>query len=217
MRVRTFSLTLAIVLAVSSRIDGQEHYGVQNDCDSLRNAASADLVAFLNEVSPDEKNGDCVTWAIKRLGSERFEGSIAALTRLLDFRRPVTEREKQGFYLRPQTIDEIYPAVAALEMIGRESLPAVMRVMKADSSSAKAQENAVFVWMEIFRYSDEHPKGVALLKQEESNARDETTRRRLKSAVQRALTHCNLPEAAACKEAAETGTAPSSKPTASNR
>ena len=58
--------------------------------------------------------------------------------------------------------------------------------------------------MEVFRYGDEHPQGLALLKQEEMNTKDEAAKQRLRWAVQKALTWCNIPEEAACKEAATT-------------
>ena len=90
-------------------------------------------------------------------------------------------------------------------MIGKESLPAVLGVIKAEPSSAVARENAVAVWMEIFRSSDEQPKGVARLRQEEVKTNDDATQRRLKWAVLKAVTHCNPPEAAACREAARAG------------
>jgi len=164
-----------------------------------------DLVQFLNAVRPDEKNGDCVTWAIRKLGNENYEPAISALVKLLEFRRPATEREKLGFYLRPQGIWEMYPSVGALPQIGKKALPAILGVISSDSTSATARENAVAVWMEIYRHSDQYPEGVGLLKQEEINAKDDATKQRLKWAVQRALTYCGPPqekEGAACRQAA---------------
>ena len=87
------ALVAAMTLASTLPAAGQHHQGFENECDSFHNATPADLLSFLNATTPDEKNGDCVTWAIKRLGRERFEPSIPALIRLLDFRRP---RERCG-------------------------------------------------------------------------------------------------------------------------
>jgi hypothetical protein len=56
--------------------------------------------------------------------------------------------------------------------------------------------------MEIYRESGEQPKGVGLLKQEETKANDDKVKQKLRWAVQKALTHCGLQEQAACKEAA---------------
>ena len=199
------AFTSALLLMGTCRALGQEHGGFQNECDSLQNATPPDLVQYLNGVIPDEKNGDCVTWAIKRLGKEQYEPAIAVLAKLLDFRRPPTPREKQGIYLRVPFVSEIYPAAGALNLIGKKALPEVLHVIEAESSSAVARENAVAVWMEIHRYSDEHPKGVTLLRQEEIKAKDDATRQRLSWAVQKALRYCGSPEEAACKAAAKTG------------
>jgi hypothetical protein len=124
------------------------------------------------------------------------------LVKLLDFRRPATPAEKSGFYIRLQIIEEVFPAASALEAIGKKVLPEVLRAIEADSTSATARENAVAVWMEIHRYGDEHPKGLALLKQEEINAKDGATKQRLRWAIQKAMAWCNPPEEAACREAA---------------
>jgi len=187
---------------------GQDHQGFENECDSFRNATPADLLSFLHATTPDEKNGDCITWAIKRLGREQYEPSISALIRLLDFRRPRTQREKQGIYLRMQGLWEIYPAVGALDLMGKKALPELLRAIEADSTSVTARENAVSVWMEIYRYGDEHPKGVALLKQEEMNAKNDATMQRLAWAVHKALKWCNPPEEVACTAAASNPVSP---------
>jgi hypothetical protein len=194
--------TAVLLLMATCRTLGQDHDSLQIECDSLRNATPPDLVQFLNAVIPDEKNGDCVTWAIRKLGKEQYEEAITALVKLLDFRRPATPAEKSGFYIRLQIIEEVFPAASALEAIGKKVLPEVLRAIEADSTSATARENAVAVWMEIHRYGDEHPKGLALLKQEEINAKDGATKQRLRWAIQKAMAWCNPPEEAACREAA---------------
>lgn len=201
-RTRIIALTLTLLLVGTYRALGQEHTGFENECDSLQNAILPDLVQYLNGVVPDEKNGDCVTWAIKKLGNGQYEPAIPVLTKLLDFRRPPTPREKQGIYLRMQGVWEIYPAVGALCNIGKKTSPPVLDVIKSESASLTSRENAVFVWMEIHRYSDEHSKAVTLLKQEEINAKDGATKQRLRWAIQKAVAWCNPPEETACREAA---------------
>ena len=101
--------TIVLFLAGTSRAVGQE-------CDSFRNAAPSDLVSFLNAGVPDQSNSECVAWAIKQLGVQRYEPAIVALTRLLDFRRPPNAQEKRGLVLHPQGIWEIYPAADALPL-----------------------------------------------------------------------------------------------------
>ena len=91
----------------------------------------------------------------------------------------------------------------ALGLIGKEALPAVLRVIKTDSSSVPARENAVFVWMDIHKY--ERAKGVALLKQEEVKTNDVAIKERLRWAVSKALVWCNPPDEPACRAAANPG------------
>jgi len=114
---------------------------------ACRTQARLKLLQFLNGVTPDEKNAWCVTWAIhklglepwatQKLGTEHHEQAIAVLVKLLDFRRPPTPEEKRGYYLRPQGIEELYPAAEALELIGEKALPEVLRAIEADSTSQR--------------------------------------------------------------------------------
>ena len=204
-RIKLVAAMTAMCLTFTLRVLSQEHDSIQNECDSLQNASSSDLVQYLHGIVPNERNGDCITWAMRKLGKDQFEAAIPTLARLLDFRRPPTPREKRGYVMHPQGISDLYPAAGALELFGKQALPAVLNVMRADSSSTVARENSVGVWMEIYRQSDEQPKGVALLKQEESKTDDDAIRRRLKWATDRAVTYCNPPDVAACRRAAATG------------
>jgi hypothetical protein len=97
-----------------------------------------------------------------------------------------------------------FPAVEALESIGKKALPEVLRTIESDSTSAIARENAVSVWMDIYTGGDEQPKGISLLKQEQNKVSDGAIKQRLRRAVQKALTYCNPPEKAACQQAAAT-------------
>jgi hypothetical protein len=163
------------------------------------------LVSFLRGVSPDESNAECVAWAITQLGARRFESSAEILVRYLNFRRPLSANEKLGINLHAKSIGDVYPAIDALTQIGAKSLPPVLQAIEAETTTLKARENAVFVWMEIHRNIDEHPRGVALLKQEETKVKDDATKSRLRWAVSKAITWCNPPQESACRKAAETG------------
>jgi len=76
-----------------------------------------------------------------------------------------------------------------------------LEVVKAESSSPKARENAVSVWMEIYKY--ESPKGVGMLKQEADRAEDAAVKRNLKWALAKAQTWCNPPDEVECKAEAK--------------
>jgi hypothetical protein len=195
-KIVAIGLTLCFVFALRAFGQGRERF--EGWCESLQNASSSDLVQFLKTVVPDEKNARCVAWAIRKLGNEHHEPAIPALVRLLDFRRPRTQVEEIFHGLS----EELFPAEEALELIGKKALPEVLHAIVANSTSPIARENALFVWMEIYRESDEQPKGVGLLKQEETKANDDKVKQKLRWAVQKALTHCGPEEQAACKEAA---------------
>lgn len=195
---------LALYMIAALPTFGQEHDRFGGWCDRLQNADSPTLSHFLAEVAPDDKNSGCVAWAIRKLGKERYEAAVGPLVRLLDFRRPPTERERLGF-TNPGGLEgvwDLFPAVGALELIGEKSLPAILNAMTAESSSLTARENAVAVWMEIYRQRDEHPKAISLLRRAETNARAITAKQKLRWAVQKALIWCNPPEETACRQAA---------------
>ncbi len=194
--IKLSPITVALCLALSCRTSGQVHDRFEGWCDSLQNASSPDLVQFLNAVVPDEENARCVTWAIHRLGNEHYEPAITTLVRLLDFHRP----QSPGGEIFHGLSKELFPAEVALELIGKKALPELLRAIEAASTSKTARENAVSVWMEAYKY--ERPKGVALLKQEETRPNNDPLKERLNWAVQKALTHCGPQEQAACREAA---------------
>jgi hypothetical protein len=169
------------------------HERYESWCETFRGASSADLVKFLNSTTPDVGNARCVTWAIHKLGSERYDPAIVPVVRLLDFRLPQTEADKTFRW------GEEFPAEDALTLIGKKALPEILRAIEASTSSDTLRENAVFVWMEIYRQNDEHPKGVADLKQVEAKVSDEKSKARLKWAVSKAITWCSPQEEAVCR------------------
>lgn len=187
--------SIVLCLAVTCRTLGQAQDRFENACPSLENAIPPDLVQFLNGVIPGEENGWCVTWAIHKLGKGRYEPAIPALVKLLDFRRPQTQTEEIFHGLSR----ELFPAREALELIGKKAQPDVLLVIEGDSTSATALDNAVAVWMEIYKY--ERPKGVAVLKLEETTA-DNQAAKNLAWAIQKALRYCGRLEEFACRQAA---------------
>ena len=199
--IKIAALTVILCFAVPRLALGQVHEKYEGWCYGLQNASSPDLVQFLNAVVPDEWNSRCITWAIHKLGNEHHEPAVPTLVKLLDFRLPRTPVEEIFHNISEQS----FPAEEALELIGKKALPEVLRAIEADSTSTIARANALSVWMEIYRESDEQPKAVGLLKQEETKVSDSATKQKLKWAVQKALTYCNPLEEIACKEAAKTG------------
>jgi len=203
--MRAIIVTAVLVtmqIACSCQALGQEDKGADTTCEGFKNAVSPDLAQYLNGVVPDAKNADCVTLVTRKLGKERYGPAITALVKLLDFRRPLTQQEKMGFWVHPRITEEMFPAAEALELIGKEAIPELLSAIKADSTSGTARENAVAVWMEIYKY--EHPRGVADLKREETKVNDNAIKQRLMWAVQKAVTRCNPDEKDECQRAAAT-------------
>jgi hypothetical protein len=190
---KLIAVTLTVSLVCAIQAFSQVHERYEGWCEILRGASSPDLVKFLNSTTPDERNARCVTWAIHKLGTERYDPAIVPLVRLLDFRLAKTEADKTFRW------GEEFPAADALTLFGKKALSEVLRAIEGNTSSDTLRQNSVFVWMEIYRQTDEHPKGVADLKQEEAKVSDEKSKARLKWAVSKAIAWCSPPEEAACR------------------
>jgi len=192
--------TVTVVLLGAMSIAMDVLPGCAQDCVQLHDTGADQVISYLNTVEPNPGNQECISFALSRLGTLRYEPAVSVLARWLDFRRPPTDREKQGLYLHAQTIDEIYPAASALEELGQKALPEVLSVIRSDSSPKTARANAVFVWMEI--YKSESPKGVTLLRQEADRSGVPREKQNLQWAVTKAVGWCNPPDEALCRQAA---------------
>lgn len=206
MRKLEISIVQTLLFMCSTfALAGQVHERFEGWCETLRKSSPPELVRYLEGVVANEANAHCVAWTINKLGTNHYEPAIPSLVRLLDFRRPPTESEKIGFYDRPQILEERFPAAQALETIGKNSLPELTRAIAAGSTSETARENAVAVWMEIYKY--ERPQGIALLKQEQNKRNGNATKQRFEWATQKALKYCAADEQTACRQAAAIGPA----------
>lgn len=171
------------------------------DCSFAERASSDELVAYLTGVVPNEDNSECVTFAVKRIDNMRYEPAVPVLIKLIDFRRPPTALEKQGIVLRPQVIDEIYPAASALERIGKPALPALVEAIGSPTTSTAVRKNAVSVWMVIYKHNPS--EGVTRLREEAMAAlADSPARENLKWALSEAQSLCNPSDKARCRSAA---------------
>jgi hypothetical protein len=189
---RCFFIYLALALIASAAVAGGQ-------CKKLQESTPEDLRIFLLAAAPSVDDPNCIVFAVRALGNQRYVPAAEVLSSLLDFRRPKTDEEKHGLYIRPQGIAQLYPAAYALEMIGEKTLPVVLRVIKSSSTSPVARENAVFVWMAIQR--DSAPGAVSALMQEAARTPDSVSRQNLEWAASRALIWCNPPDEAQCKAA----------------
>jgi hypothetical protein len=194
-----FLCMLSFSLATSVLAQEPEHNAFEGWCDNLRSATPHDLVEFLSGIRPDQNNARCVTWAINKLGQERYEPAIQVLVRLLGFRRPETRHEEMGFH--DLAISMVpFPATEALAQIGARSQPEVLRAIGAESTSSQARENAVGVLMTLNQ--SDHAKAIACLKGEQSSSANYEMKERFASAMQQALRLCTASEQNACRKAA---------------
>ena len=175
-------------------------------CRKLEESTPEALLVFLQTSVPGVDHPNCIAFALRALGNRRYAPATEVLSKYLDFRRPKTDEEKNGLYIRPQGIEQTYPATYALVMIGRDALSSVLATIKSSSSSQSARANAVFVWMAIQR--DDSPKAVATMQQEAEKAPDPVSRQNLEWAASRALIWCNPPDEAQCKAAISRAGAP---------
>ncbi len=169
---------LIIKVAVFTLLLGVATYLSGEECQYLANSTPDEVVAYLNSSLDKAVNGTvgertCIKDAIDRLGEEHYKPASELFLSLLGFRRPATDDEKNGFFIRPQTPDELYPAVAALERLGPEALPVVLKGMADPAMSDLVRNNAVSVVMYFYR--DDPMKGVQLVVREGSGM---TIRRR---------------------------------------
>jgi hypothetical protein len=172
-------------------------------CHSLQTASVDVLVSYLGKTTPSHANAACIALAINELGTQKYEPAIPALTRFLDFRWPVGAHQKQRLYVLEHDGETIYPAAAALEQLGKKSLPAVLNAMKSDPMSPQAMEVAVSVWMTI--YKDQTPTAVGMLKQVADNTKNPVQRQRLGWAAYIAATGwCSPADQAQCRAAVQT-------------
>jgi hypothetical protein len=188
-------ISLCFVIICHVRAAGQQ-------CARLQGTSPDGLVSYLSAVLPDPTNAACVTFAINKLGDQRYEQAIPTLAKRLDFHWPPGVRQKQARFVVEHDGSSIYPAANALKQMGAKALPAVLDAIRAGSTSRTAVEVAVSVWMTI--YKDQAPTGVALLKQESDRTADPMTRQKIAWAARKAAGWCAPSEEPQCRIAAQT-------------
>jgi hypothetical protein len=199
MRATAILTAIILCLAIPSLTAAQAHEKYEGWCITLEGASLPKLVHFLDEVIPHPTVDRCITWAIDKLGTKQYEPAIPALIKFLDFRAPKGPMDE---IVHQNLAVEFFPAEEALQSVGKKALPDVLRAIESGSTSDLARETAVSVWMGIHRQSDEQPKAISLLKQEETKVSDDAVKKRLRWAAQKALTYCSSPEKPACQQAA---------------
>lgn len=191
-QIKTIVLVTTLSVLASFRVGAQE-------CVRFQSASPDELVSHLGGMVPDRGNASCIAFAINKLGDQHYAPAIAVLAKFLDFRWPADARQKQRLFVLEHDGASIYPAVNALGKIGQNSLPFVLEVIKADPVSRVTRENAVSVWMQI--YKTQSLVGVMLLKQEADRTKDPAIRQRVGWAAFKAVSWCAPADQDQCKAA----------------
>lgn len=184
--IAKFLTVLASLLSLATHLYADE-------CPYTANSTPVELMAYLSSNLDKANTGpegerNCIKNAIDRLGEEHYKPASQLFLSLLDFRRPATEDEKNGFFIRPQTPDEIYPAVAALERLGPEVVPVVLKGIPDTAMSDLARNNAVSVVMYFYR--SEPIKGLQLLLRESSASASPATKDLFRRSASYAMRWC---------------------------
>lgn len=167
-------------------------------CPRLEGASASEMLSYVQAAAKDEANADCVSYAIYRLGEIKYEPAVSTLVNLLAFRRPPDENEKAGAYIRMRGF---YPAVDALFEIGPPAAPSLLEAIEGRGTSAQARENAVEVWMSIYR--DDPLTGIRLLRSRLDASNESSAKSNLQWALLRAQRWCAPANKLKCKLAAQ--------------
>jgi hypothetical protein len=153
------------------------------DCQMVAASSAIQLVDFLKR-DARRSDPDCVSQAIVRLGGLRDPTGTDALISLLDFRRPLSEREKVGV----GDMHDRYPAVSALFSIGERVVPALVQSIRLGHLNEVATKNAIDGIVLIYR--EDPPRAVAMLRKSASETKVEDEAARLNAAAKDAVNFC---------------------------
>ena len=163
-----------------------------SQCDRLNERSSAeDLASFLRsslELSDTQRNAACVEFAIRHLEYKPADHNAELLVRYLDFKRPLSPAERQGFMVHgPMTESNLYPAIGTLSTFGEAAVSDLLSAI-ADPASDLSGHNATHALMEVFRAKP--AKGIEVLKGQAAVS-PAGPASKLRQAAQAALQWCN--------------------------
>jgi len=166
------------------------------------NSPADELTAFLRsskELPAERQDRDCIQFALEQLGSKHSLDAIPVLVDYLDFERPLTEAEREGFSFHGSRkyIGGTYIASSSLFTFGKVAVPALVSAIKTRESPL-IRRNATYTIMQVFRA--EPFKGIELLEQE-ALASPPPVAANLRAAVLFALKWCDERNRRRCEAA----------------
>jgi hypothetical protein len=175
----------------------------QPRCDRLADQTSDQLTSFLKEsldFRPARRDVACITFAIRNLEYQPSAENTELLTKYLDFHRPLSPEEKQGFWVSGLPDDEnLYPAISTLSTFGEKILPGPVEIVK-HSDTEIMRRNAARTAFDV--YHGAGYEAIALMRQEASKAQGVESSR-LNAAAQEAVKWCGRLTREKCKAAAD--------------
>lgn len=195
-RLRAFSHVLVLLVTLSVASAQQCDRFAQGYDDQL-------LVSFLKQELATKSDAVCIAFALRELETDHAAPVSAAplLTEYLDFKRPLTQAERAGAFRRPPTTAEMYPASSALYLLGKSALPALLKAMSDEESTADKRRNAISTVMDI--YQGNQDEGIRFLRTAGEKTKDPARAQRLAEAAKEALRWCIPEKKAACEAAME--------------
>lgn len=192
---RSTCVLLLLLLWVAKPAEGQ--------CRFLKtDSSSNNMTAFLRnslDLSPEQRDAACIEFAIRHLEYRYSEESAELLVRYLDFKRPLSQAEINGFMIKgPMTEANLYPAIGTLFTFGKLAVPNLLSAISHPLSEVTTR-NATHTIMAIFRR--EPVRGVELLEKQGSMSPPESAAR-FKNAAQVAVQWCSQRYRTQCEAAA---------------
>ncbi len=182
----SFSRYIYFVLLLPASLLAQE-------CTTLIKESDAQQIQFLKDAKRVPEETACIIYAIKNLGSDKYHDAIAILTTYLDF------EDARKSDINSPIIARVYPATDALYGMGKQSLPALLKVLSSEKPSQKAQDNAVYTIMMI--HGTNMPQGVKLIKTAADHAETSIAKEYLNKAAENAIRWCVDEERLLCEAA----------------
>jgi hypothetical protein len=175
-------------------------------CSTLSASSTTDELAGLlrssRDVPEDQRDRECINFALQQLSYRRAPEAAPILVDYLDFQRPLTEAEEAGAAFHGggrRSIAGMYPATGALMQAGQVAVPALLSAITTHDSPL-IRRNATFTIMQIYR--TQPVEAIQRMKAEEAKLARGTGQASLKDAIRNAVQWCEDNLRAKCESAA---------------
>lgn len=185
---------LIFTVALATSLDGE--------CVLKQSSPPQDMISFLEasiDVPPEKRDAACIEFAIRHLEYRSSEDNAKLLIRYLDFTRPLSPAEKEGFTIHgPMTEANMHPAIGVLATFGKTAVPPLLSVI-ADPPSEPVARNAIHALMGVFR---RRPTEAIGLLRSQASVSPPSQAANLRDAAQTALQWCRKQYGQQCESAA---------------